>query len=107
MRRCKMIGKNIKSRREELGLTQDDLAQKLGYRSRSSIQKIEKGVTDIPQSKIKSFAEALQTTPEYLMGWTSSHRESLTGNNEATELLNGYFQLNEDSKRLIREMTSN
>ena len=44
--------KRIKSRREELGLTQDELARKLGYKSRSSIQKIEKGENDIPQSKI-------------------------------------------------------
>jgi len=57
-------------RREELNLSQDELAKKLGYRTRSSINKIEKGVNDIPQSKIKAFAIALDTTPEYLMGWT-------------------------------------
>jgi transcriptional regulator with XRE-family HTH domain len=60
----------IRMRREELNLSQDELAKKLGYRTRSSINKIEKGVNDIPQSKIKAFAIALDTTPEYLMGWT-------------------------------------
>lgn len=60
----------IRMRREELDLSQDELAQKLGYKSRSSINKIEKGINDIPQSKIKAFAIALETTPEYLMGWT-------------------------------------
>ena len=63
------IYKRIKLRREELGLSQEELAVKLGYRNRSSIHKIEMGVNDIPQSKIESFAKALQTTPAFLMGW--------------------------------------
>jgi len=58
----------IRQRREELHMTQDELAQAMGYKSRSSINKIELGKSDIPQSKIKSFAEVLKTTPEYLMG---------------------------------------
>lgn len=61
--------KRIKSRREELGFSQEDLATKLGYKSRSTIAKIESGENDIPQSKIESFAKALSTTPAYLMGW--------------------------------------
>lgn len=59
----------IKARREELNMSQEDLANKLGYKSRSSINKIEKGENDIPQSKIAAFAKALDTTPGYLMGW--------------------------------------
>jgi transcriptional regulator with XRE-family HTH domain len=64
--------KRIRLKREELNLSQDELARKLGYKSRSSINKIEKGENDIPQSKIVAFAEALKTTPEYLMGWENS-----------------------------------
>lgn len=60
--------KNIRNRRIELGLTQEDLAKKIGYRSISTIAKIERGINDIPQSKIKAFAEALNTTPSQLMG---------------------------------------
>lgn len=63
------IGKRIKSRRELLGLTQEDLARKLGYKSKTTIAKIENGTNDIVQSKVKEFAEALETTPAYLMGW--------------------------------------
>lgn len=58
----------IKQRREELNLSQDDLAKRMGYRSRSTIAKIESGKNDIPQSKIAAFAKALETTPAYLMG---------------------------------------
>ena len=59
----------IKSRRTELGLTVEELAHKMGYKDKSSISKIENGKADIPQSKIAAFADALQTTPPYLMGW--------------------------------------
>lgn len=70
----------IKQRREELGMTQEELAQKMGYKSRSSINKIETGENDIPQSKIKLFADILETTPAYLMGWESTKSsESVAG----------------------------
>lgn len=61
--------KNIKMRRIELNLSQEQLASKVGYTSRTSIAKIEAGEIDLPQSKIVLFAKALQTTPEWLMGW--------------------------------------
>lgn len=59
----------IKKKREELGMSQEELANKLGYKSRSSINKIEMGLSDIPFSKIKDFAVALETTEAYIMGW--------------------------------------
>ena len=63
------IYEKIKNRRIKLGLSQEELALKTGYTSRSSINKIEAGHVDISQSKIIAFAQALQTTPAYLMGW--------------------------------------
>lgn len=63
------IGDRIKLRREELGMSQEELAVKVGYKSRSSVNKIESDGRGLPQKKIVLFAEALQTTPAYLMGW--------------------------------------
>lgn len=65
----KTIGERIKNRRTELNITQDELAKKLGYKSRSSINKIELGMHNLTQSKIMDFAVALETTPGYIMGW--------------------------------------
>ena len=48
--------KRIKARREKLGMSQEELATKLGYKSRSTINKIEMGKNDITQSKIIAFA---------------------------------------------------
>lgn len=62
------IYQRIKIRREELGLSQEALAKRMGYKSKSSINKIEMGINDIPQSKVLAFARALNTTTAYLMG---------------------------------------
>lgn len=67
------IGKKIRLRREDLNMSQEDLAKKLGYKSKSTINKIEMGINDISQKKILAFADALNTTPAYLMGWSEEN----------------------------------
>lgn len=62
------IGDRIKKRRLELGLTQEELAKKAGYKSRSSINKIELS-RDLPLTKVKEVARILDCTPSYLLGW--------------------------------------
>lgn len=59
---------NIKRLREERGLSQEALAEKVGYSDRSSIAKIEAGKVDLSQSKIAAFAAVLNVTPAQLMG---------------------------------------
>lgn len=61
---------NIKLRRKELNLSQGELARLTGYTDRTSISKIESGKVDLPQSKIRIFAEALHTTEGELTGTT-------------------------------------
>lgn len=70
------IGERILLRRKELGMRQEDLARRMGYKSKSTINKIELGINDIPQSKIVKFAEVLATTPGYLMGWEDEKTSS-------------------------------
>ena len=57
---------NIKKRREQLGMTQAELAEAAGYTSKSTISRIEAGKTDVSQSKLVLIARALQTTPSSL-----------------------------------------
>ena len=83
------IGARIKQKRIELELTQEELAVKVGYTSRSSVNKVELGLVDLPQTKIVAFAKALDTTPAYLMGWDETTKEE-------NELLNLINQLNEE-----------
>lgn len=63
------IGDKIFDRRTALNMSQDELAQKVGYKDRSSIAKIESGERDIRQKKLIEFAKALNTTPQWLMGY--------------------------------------
>ena len=69
------VGNNIMNRRKALGMTQEELAKRMGYKSKSTINKIELGINDIPQSKISSFAEVLGTTPSQLMGWETEDKK--------------------------------
>lgn len=59
----------IKQRRKELGLNQEQLAAKVEYTDHSIISKVESGKVDLPYGMIWKFAEALETTPEWLMGF--------------------------------------
>ena len=86
--------KNIKNRREELGLTKVELANRVGY-ERSMITKVEQGKVDLTQSKIVAFAEALHTTPAYLMGWEDE---------DLKRMIKMYNALPEDKKKTIRQI---
>lgn len=62
------VGANIKKRRFELNMSQQDLADAMGYKTRSTIAKIESGENDVTQKRLAKFAEVLDTTVEALMG---------------------------------------
>lgn len=76
------MGDRIRKARLEKGLSQAELAELLGYKSRSSINKIEVEGRDIPRSSIVKFAQVLGVTPSYLMGW-----EEETSEPDALEVL--------------------
>lgn len=63
------IGERISNKRIELGYSQEDLAKKCGWNSRSSISKIESSGDKISLKKIDVVAKALNVTSAYLMGW--------------------------------------
>lgn len=71
---------NIKLLRERLGLSQEELALRVGYKDRSSIAKIEAGLVDLAQSKIAAFASALSVTPAQLMGIIDPGNTTSTSN---------------------------
>ncbi|MCF0106212.1 MAG: helix-turn-helix transcriptional regulator, partial [Holdemanella sp.] len=49
------IGERIRKRREELGMSQEELAELMGYKNRSTIAKIESGANDVVQKNIVKF----------------------------------------------------
>lgn len=81
------IGDRIKQRRMELGMSQEELAHKLGYKSRSSVNKIELGGQNLTQKKIKKIADALDTTTDYIMGWDEEVKYKISYKYEYYDLL--------------------
>ena len=52
------VGANIKQRRYELRMSQQELADAMGYKTRSTIAKIESGENDVSQKKLQKFVRA-------------------------------------------------
>ena len=65
------IGERIKLRRIQLGLTQTELAHKMGLTSKTTICKAETANFNPTLDRVREFAAALDVSPSYLMGWTS------------------------------------
>jgi transcriptional regulator with XRE-family HTH domain len=62
-------GERIRKRREQLGLSQTEVANSVNV-SKQTLYKYENDiVTNIPSDKIEALARKLETTPEFLMGW--------------------------------------
>ena len=104
------VGENIFKARKQAGLTQEELAERVGYKTKSAINKIEMGLRDLPQKKIVAFAKALNTTPAYLMGWEEAIQEEpvetaerhieMIMDADLNEIYD-YLKIMDDSKRKI------
>lgn len=79
------VGKRIKERRNELHMSVDELAVKLN-KNRATIYRYEKGdIENLPIDILEHLAKALDTTPQYLMGWDKelSGMRMADGDNES------------------------
>lgn len=64
------IGTRIKSLRKQRGITIEELAAKLG-KNRTTIYRYENGdIENLPLDILNPLAEALDTTPAHIMGWS-------------------------------------
>ena len=63
------IGEKIRHRRKELGLSVDELAEKLG-KDRATIYRYEsREIAKLPTTVLEPLSKALKVSPSYLMGW--------------------------------------
>lgn len=103
------IGVRIMERRQQLGLTQEELAFRMGYKTKSAINKIELGINDVSQSKVVKFAEALHTSVAYLMGWEEEQKEKPTVQDDElsedmVELIDCIKKLPEDKIQMLLQV---
>lgn len=94
------LGKKVKQRRVELNLSQEDLAFKMGYSSRTSINKIENG-RPCSQKIIARLAEALDVSVPYLMGWEEDNPEVPDFDPEQIELIELYSKLTREQRNVV------
>lgn len=97
------IGDRIRARREELGLTQEELATKMGYKNKSTIAKIESGVNDVAQSKVVKLAKALETTTIYLMGVESKNSDTSSSDVQTFAHPKSYYE-NDDTRKIAQKV---
>lgn len=97
--------KNIKARRKELKMTQEELAMRTGYNNKSSIATIEAGKANLPANKISDFARALDTTPGHLYGWYKESDLNITDRADMAprtgELLELYNRATPDQREAV------
>ena len=70
------LGQRIKAQRIRIGMTQDDLAEKLLI-PKASVSAYENDRIDIKGSRIVELAEALGVSPNYLLGFTEEENPVL------------------------------
>lgn len=107
----KEIGNRIKERRELLKMSQEELARKVGYTSRTTIVKIEKGENMLRQSKLLSFAKALDCNPIWLAGLSESkdnlcvpkdNLDLTIFNDEGIEHIFEYYEFLKTNKKFLK-----
>lgn len=70
------LGLRIRNRRKELGMSVDELCRRIG-KNRTTVYRYEKGdIENLPFDSIEQLAKALNTTPQYLMGWEAKEQKS-------------------------------
>ena len=78
-----IIGTRIKERRKELGISADKLASMIG-KDRSTVFRYERGdIENLPLDILKPIADALLTTPQFLMGWESEDNEKAANKDDS------------------------
>lgn len=80
----------------------------MGYKSRTTINKIELGVNDIPQSKITKFADVLGVSISYLMGLEKESEDlpalnaRILKDKKTVEMIDNFYKLDTAEQMAIR-----
>lgn len=95
------IVSRIKSRRQELNLSYQDLAHRAGM-SKSTLQRYEAGgIKNLPLDKLPAIAAALEVSQQYIMGWDNNNKP--LAQDEGPEWIEAFMSLSADSKALVAE----
>lgn len=101
------VGKRIRHRRWMVGMTQQQLAEKVGIKFQQ-IQKYETGMNRVSASRLWDIAEALSVPISFffdgLAGAEPQVAGDLMGDKEAAELVRSYFAIPEQQRRRLFDL---
>lgn len=94
----------IANKRNELGLTLEDVA-KICNVSISTVKRWESGeIVDIKRDKVVKLAQALHTTPAYIMGWEDEDKTKEEIDRENQEILDAYNRASPEIQAAIQRI---
>ena len=94
------VADRIRQRREELNLTQEELAARMGLKGKSSVSKIESSGNAVTLKNISKCAQALSTTTNYLMGWYDNPDDRTITKEEILDLGKPWIELSKEVEKL-------
>lgn len=107
------IGERVAKRRKELGLSQEELATKLGYSHKAAISRIETNKNAFPQKKLSTFAEALRCSVNYLVDGEQTVEQMIadaefdayiSNDPEIKNMIKKFVALPPDKKQAVKEL---
>jgi transcriptional regulator with XRE-family HTH domain len=103
------VGQRIKQRRKDMGISADELGKRIG-KNRATIFRYENGeIEKLPIDVLEPIAEALLTTPQFLMGWGNEEKTATNNDSGMSEAKRQLLTLaencsEEDATRLLQMM---
>lgn len=108
------VGQRIKERRKELKMSADELGKRLG-KNRATIYRYENGdIENLPLDILEPIAEALLTTPQFLMGWAEKVEQNPVGmaerhfemivDEDLNEIFDDFKALDSAQKQIVKDL---
>lgn len=109
------IGERIRQRRLEMGWSLRELSRRMGYANQSTVARIESGEIDLPQSKVVKFAEVLDVSVSFLMGWNKEEIENrpvemaerhfeIVMDEDINDIFDDFRSLNPAQKKIVKDL---
>lgn len=99
------VGERIKQKRENINMSQEELARRMGYKDRSSISKIEKeSDKNLSLETIQKIADILNCSPLFLMGWSEEEHYETKLSPQEEEFIERYHRLDPYSRSIVENM---
>ena len=102
------VADRVRESREKMGLSQEELAHRMGLKSRSSITRIEKSGDFISLKDVERLSQILNVSVLYLMGWENRSIENIDTSDDKVlreaKFSKLYAQLNDDQKKIVDDM---